>query len=172
MNISIIQEQKEDNNVVINLVKEAFLKMEYSDEDEHNLVKRLHDSTSFIPELSLVAKIDKTIVGYILATEIKIGDKIELAIAPIAVHPQYQGLGIGSKLINSIHEKASKLNYSTIVILGDYKYYNRFGYDLASKLMICPPFEVPEEYFLARNISSEKVEYSNNIVKYAREFNI
>lgn len=68
--------------------------MPESDHQEHHLVARLHESDTYIPELSLVAKTDKgKTIGYILLTKVEIvsksGAKTSLAVAPHAVLPDF-----------------------------------------------------------------------------------
>lgn len=70
--IEISKEEKSDYEEVYNLVKTAFEKAEESDGNEQDLVVALRKSSNFIPELSLVAKKDDKIVGYILFTKIQI----------------------------------------------------------------------------------------------------
>lgn len=55
MNITIRQEKKGDLPAILELVERAFENVEESDHQEQCLVARLHDSDTFIPELSLVA---------------------------------------------------------------------------------------------------------------------
>ena len=131
MNISkciIRQEQNDDHVQVYNIVKKAFENDVHSDSDEPDLVERLREVKEFVPELSLVAELEGEIVGHILFTEIRIGEKKALALAPVSVAPKYQSRGIGSKLIAKGHEIAKSLDYAIIVVLGHEKYYPRFGY--------------------------------------------
>lgn len=53
--LNIRQEQPTDYDAVYQVVKEAFADAEHTDGDEQDLVVRLRESKSFIPELSLVA---------------------------------------------------------------------------------------------------------------------
>ena len=100
----------------------AFEDVEYSDKKEHELVEALRKSENYIPELSIVAKVDNKIVGYILCTEVNIinGEDTNkaLAIAPFAVLPEYRNEKIGSKMIKRAFTKANKLGYKGIVVLG------------------------------------------------------
>ena len=82
----------------------AFADMQESDHQEHHLVDKLHNSDTYIPELSLVAKTDKDeIVGYILLTKVEIvsesGAITSLAVAPLAVLPEYGNRGIGGIIV-------------------------------------------------------------------------
>ncbi|WP_301061873.1 GNAT family N-acetyltransferase [Phocaeicola sp.] len=64
---------------------------------------------------------DKKIVGYILLTEVKIDSGIKsvtsLSVAPLAVLPEFQNMGIGGMLIKEAHKRAALLGYGTAVLL-------------------------------------------------------
>lgn len=169
--IEIRQENENDYEEVYNLIKTAFKTVEHSDGNEHDLVVKLRKSDSFIPELSLVAIKEHKIIGYILFTKIKIGKNTELALAPLAVLPEYQGQGIGRKLIEKGHEVAKKLEYHYSVVLGSENYYPRFGYVPAVKYGIKAPFEVPYKNFMAIKLNDTNKEIKG-IVKYGKEFEI
>src|SRR5690606_26205955 len=118
MDMNIRTEVDKDFKAVFDVIKNAFENEAYSDHQEHYLVERLRKSDAFVPELSLVAEINNEIVGYILLTKIKIIDVNansydSLALAPVAVLPNFQGKGIGRKLIETAHEKAKDLGFSS-----------------------------------------------------------
>lgn len=122
MNIRIRQERNGELITVCKLIETAFAGMQESDHQEHHLVYRLHQSDTFIPELSLVAETDKgKMVGYILLTKVKIisenGVTNSLAVAPLAVLPEYQNNGIGGMLLREAHGRAAALGYGTAVLL-------------------------------------------------------
>ena len=169
--IEISKEEKNDYEEVYNVVKTAFKKAKESDGNEQDLVVNLRNSDNFVPELSLVAKKDDKVVGYILFTKIQIGKYEELALAPLAVLPEYQRQGIGSKLIKEGHKIAKEMGYHYVVVLGSDKYYPKFGYEKASKYGIKPPFDVPDENFMAIKLNDLSEEIKGT-VKYAKEFGI
>ncbi|KAF2341453.1 GNAT family N-acetyltransferase [Flavobacterium tistrianum] len=149
MEITLRQENKNDFESVFHLIEKAFEKEEYSDHKEQFLVERLRKSDAFIPELSIVAELDNKIVGHILFTKLKIKNDLNsfesLALAPVSVLPEFQGKGIGSKLILQGHEIAKSLGYKSVILLGHQDYYPRFGYELCKKYNIKMPFDVPAE---------------------------
>ena len=87
----IRQETPADYPVVYTLIKDAFASAEHCDGNEQDLAAALRQSTSFVPELSLVAETDGRIVGHILFTKIRIGTSTQLALAPLSVLPAFQG---------------------------------------------------------------------------------
>ena len=169
--LEIRQENKNDYDEVYNVVKKAFETAEHSDGNEHDLVDALRKSNSFIPELSLVAIEDGKIVGHILFTKIKIGKSEELALAPLAVLPEYQKQGIGSKLIEEGHKVAKNLGYHYSIVLGSENYYPKFGYIPASNYGIKAPFDVEDKNFMAIKLNDPKLKIEG-IVEYAKEFGI
>ncbi|MFN4150808.1 MAG: GNAT family N-acetyltransferase [Candidatus Sericytochromatia bacterium] len=115
MSLIIRQENEKDYSSVENLIKKVFENEEYSDHKEHFLVSRLRKSTSFIPELSLVAEYNGLIIGHILLTKlvIKNGDKSfdSLALAPVSVRKEDQNKGVGSRLILESNKIAKNVGY-------------------------------------------------------------
>ena len=174
MDIKIRKEESSDIEIVYQLVKEAFMNEEYTDHDEHNLVNRLRESKSFIPELSLVAVINQQIVGYILFTKIKIKNEeneySSLALAPVSVIPDMQGKGIGKSLIKKGHQIANELGFKSIIVLGHPGYYHRFGYIPASQFGINSPFEVPDNAFMAIALETNNLYLQSGTVIYPEEF--
>ncbi|KUY30018.1 GNAT family N-acetyltransferase [Elizabethkingia ursingii] len=175
MNILFRQENKNDYAAVFNLIQRAFEKEEMSDHSEQYLVERLRNSEAFIPELSIVAEINQNIAGHILLTRIKvINNKNEefysLALAPVSVLPEYQGKGIGGKLIETAHKKAKELGFGSVILLGHENYYPRFGYEIAKKYGIKLPLEVPDENCMAIELIKGALEGVEGTVVYPKAF--
>ncbi|MEM9546137.1 MAG: N-acetyltransferase [Bacteroidota bacterium] len=176
MDLILRKEAPSDYDEVLKLIKKAFLNEEYSDHSEHLLVDRLRKSKSFVPELSIVAELNKKIVGHILLTKIQINSTTQsfpsLALAPVSVHPDHQGKGIGGKLILCSHEVARDLGYQSIVLLGHENYYPRFGYERADTYGIELPFDVPPQNCMVIELIENGLNGVQGLVKYAKEFNI
>ena len=173
--MNIRQENKNDHKEVFKLIEKAFIEAEFADNTEQFLVERLRKSDAFIPELSLVAEIDGQIVGHILLTKLKINNENEgfnsLALAPVSVLPEFQGRGIGGKLIIESHKKAVELGHKSIVLLGHENYYPRFGYTQADKYGIELPFDVPKENCMVIELIENGLNGVSGTVKYPAEFN-
>ncbi|MCI9061206.1 MULTISPECIES: GNAT family N-acetyltransferase [Romboutsia] len=172
--INIRVEQELDYKIVEDVIENAFLNAELTDNQEHNLVNRLRKSSEFIPELSLVAEIDNKIVGHILFTKINIESNKEsfesLALAPLSVLLDYQNKGVGKALMNYGLEVAKNLGYESVVVLGHENYYPKFGFKKASEFDIKPPFEVPDEAFMALELNENGLKNVSGIVKYSNAF--
>lgn len=152
----IRQEKAEDYEAVYHVVKEAFQNAEHTDGNEHNLVAALRKSKAFIPELSLVALEDQRVVGHILFTKALVKEVEVLALAPLAVLPEYQNRGIGLSLIAEGHRAARRLGYGYSVVLGHPQYYPKAGYLPASRYGIRAPFPVADENFMAICLGAEQ----------------
>lgn len=169
MSTTIRTEEKNDNEQIYDVNKLAF-----QQEDESKLIEKIRKGKNFIPELSIVAEIDNRIVGHILFSKIKIiGDSgyESLALAPMAVIPEFQRRGIGSDLIKNGLDKAKKLGFDSIIVLGHKEYYPKFGFQRASKWGIKCPFEVLDEVFMAIELTEKALEGKAGIVEYPDEFN-
>lgn len=167
----IRREEAEDYGAVYSVVKAAFDSAEHSDGTEQDLVDALRKGEAFIPELSLVAEVDGEIAGHILFTRAGVGDAAVLALAPLSVLPAYQRRGIGMSLIKEGHSIAAQLGYEYSVVLGSETYYPRAGYVPAASFGIRPPFDVPEENFMACKIKEGAPDLCG-VMKYAKEFGI
>ena len=167
----IREEEPKDYEIVYSVVKDAFDSAEHSDGNEQDLVNALRKGESFIPELSLVTEINGKIVGHIMFTRATVGRDAVLVLAPLSVVPKYQRKGIGIALIKEGHKIADELGYKYSIVLGSQRYYPKVGYLPANTFGIKPPFDVPDENFMAYKIK-EGAPDIHGIVKYAKEFGI
>ncbi len=167
--MEIRQEQPKDYKAVYHLVQQAFSQAEHRDGNEQDLVEALRKSDAFIPALSMVAEEGNRIVGYILFTKATIERQTVLALAPLAVLPGYQRRGIGLAMMAQGHETAARLGFVASVVLGSPDYYSKAGYQPASRWGIYPPFEVPDENFMALLLRKD-ASIAGGVVKYAKEF--
>lgn len=173
MNLIIRQERVTDYELTEKVVKNAFAHVEHSDRKEHLLVSRIRKSNDFIPKLSLVAvnKDNNEILGHILLSKIMIRKDTNeavnsLALAPVSVLPHQQNKGIGGLLITEALKEAKELGYSSVVVLGHPEYYPKFGFKKASLWGIKAPFEVPDEAFMAIELSENALNNASGVVEY------
>lgn len=167
MRITIREVLPADHAITEAVVESAFANMEFSDQREHELVSRIRKSDAFIPNLSIVA-LHNDIVGHILLSKIKIindNHVVEsLALAPVAVLPEYQNKGIGRLLILEALKKAKELGYQSVIVLGHPEYYPKFGFKKAATWGIKAPFEVPEEAFMALELQENALSNVSGVV--------
>jgi len=169
MNIKIREETAGDyeNITVVNTLA-------FGQANEGQLVLKLRKTEKFISELSLVAEIQNNLVGHILFYPIEIrseGQVFEsLALAPMAVLPDFQKQGIGSRLVKEGLERARGLGFRSVIVLGHAAYYPRFGFEPAGQWSIRPPFEVPEDVFMALELVKDGLKGVRGVVVYPPEF--
>jgi len=140
------------------------------------MVGQLRDNPRFIPELSLVALNGDMVVGHILFFPIDIvtadDRKTSLSLAPLAVHPDHQGKGIGGSLVLEGLSVARSLGFDSVIVTGHPAYYPRFGFKPASEWDIRSPVEAPDEAFMALELTEGGLEGKAGVVEYPREYDI
>jgi putative acetyltransferase len=147
----------------------------FGQKNEGQLILKLRKTKKFIPELSLAAEIHNSIVGHILfyPIEIKREEQVfpSLALAPMAVLPDFQKQGVGSQLVKEGLKRARKLGFKSVIVLGHAAYYPRFGFEPASRWGIRSPFEVPDDVFMALELVKDGLKDIQGTVEYPPEFN-
>ncbi len=165
MNIIVRDEEITDIEAIEKLTKAAFQNAEHSSHTEHFIVNSLRTQGQLT--ISLVAIEDGSIIGHVAISPVEMssGEIGWYGLGPISVHPDKQGCGIGSLLMNKSLKKLKHLGAQGCVLLGKPSYYSRFGFKNYPELILP---NVPSEYFQA-------VTFSGNIpkanVKYHEAFN-
>lgn len=141
---------------------------------EGKVIDKLRESDSEV--LSMVAEIDKKVVGHIFySTAVIEGKKdgiVGLGLAPMAVLPEYQKQGIGKQLINESLNIVKNRSVPFIIVLGHENYYPKFGFEKASKYGIkCQWDGIPDEAFMIMILDELKMSNIHGVVKYRDEWN-
>lgn len=131
--IHLRAEQPADYQKTENVLREAFWNQYMPGCDEHYLMHIMRDCPSFIPELDIVAVCDGKIIGNVVCMKAAIQDDEGvshevLCLGPIAVLPEYQGTGVGGKLIAHVAKLAKEMGHRAIFLYGDPDYYSRQGF--------------------------------------------
>jgi len=167
----IRKETEGDYGVVNTLIEAAFGRV-----DEALLVAQLRLNPRYIPELSLVAEDEGVVVGHILFTPVEIvsGELLcpSLALAPVAVLPEYQRKGVGSALIRTGFQEAETQGYTSVIVLGHPEYYVRFGFIPAGQFGIEPPLPKWKSAFFAKELVGGALRYVSGTVHYLPEFGV
>ncbi len=143
MNIRLAQET--DLNSIQRIVETSF--SEEENKAIMELASDLSSENSSPPIKSLVAEVDDQVIAYVSYSPIflKSDSKINgYILAPLAVSPDHQHKGVGSKLINAGIEMLSRDEVDVLLVYGDPKYYGRFGFNEDTAHFFTPPY--PLEY--------------------------
>lgn len=92
------------------------------------------------------------VVGHALLTRCHIDEAPALMLGPVAVHPDRQRKGAGSAAIQAGLEHARRMGENHVVVVGDPKYYRRFGFTRASEFGIALAYEVPDDEVMAMTL--------------------
>jgi putative acetyltransferase len=93
-----------------------------------------------------------------------------MALAPMAVLPECQRQGIGSKLVRSGIEKLEKRRCPFVIVMGHPEYYPRFGFEPASCYGIRSEWEVSDDVFMILVLNGSKMKGVCGLAKYGPEF--
>ena len=152
LNIEVINEKSGDDAKIHQVTEQAFLSAPHTDHTEQFIVDALRRAGALT--ISQVAKADGKIIGHVAISPVTLsgGTTGWFGLGPISVLPEFQGLGIGSKLIQSSLAALEAMGASGCVVLGDPGYYGRFGFKVVDGLVFPG---VPTDYFQALSFSGE-----------------
>jgi putative acetyltransferase len=141
----------------------------FEQEQESNIVDALRANGGAL--LSLVATMSDRVVGHIMYSPVTVGDRVNgVALGPMAVLPEHQRQGIGTKLIEAGNRKIKDAGYPFIIVVGNAEYYPRFGFRPASKYGIKCEWDVPDDVFMVLMLDQAKMQVVSGLAKYRAEF--
>jgi putative acetyltransferase len=109
---------------------------------EAQLVDRLRSDG--LVTVSVVADDNRNVVGHVLFSELSIETKAgvlsAVALAPLAVIPTRQREGIAHSLVRFGLHRCREMGKVAVLVLGDPKYYSRFGFEARMTSKLVGPF--------------------------------
>lgn len=140
--------------------------------EEADLVDQLRGSEYAL--VSLVAELDGSPVGHVMFSRMWIDNSTGLvsavALAPVAVRPERQRQGIGSRLIQHglkmMRDRAERI----VIVAGHPNYYPRFGFSTEKARFLRSPF--PPEAFMAMELSAGALDGIEGSVVYPPAFGL
>ncbi|MDE2718580.1 MAG: N-acetyltransferase [Chloroflexota bacterium] len=122
---------------------------------------------------SLVAVVEDQVVGHVLFSPVTFDPALAehgwVALGPIGVLPEYQGRGIGSRLVRQGLDRCRSAGWDGAVLLGSPGYYSRFGFVEASHHGLSSEFG-DGAAFQAAELRQGALEEIEGKVLYAPEF--
>ena len=122
-----------------------------------DLVEMIRASDRYVPELSLVAVSEGQSLGHVMSSYVDLvpGTRRVLQVGPLAVAPAHQRTGIGTALMDETIRLADERGEPLLLIEGNPKYYERFGFARADALGIEPPPEARgPQFFMLRRLGA------------------
>ena len=111
-----------------------------------------------------------TVVGHIIYSPISVGRLRGAALGPMAVLPELQRQGIGSKLIEAGNRKLEDAGCPFIIVVGHPEFYPRFGFKPARGRGITCEWNLPEDVFMVLVLDEAEMAGVSGVAKYRDEF--
>jgi len=171
--ITIRAEEPADVEQVREIVTRAFSESEFGHHGEAQLVDRLRESC---PEaIARVAELAGEVIGHILFTPVVIEAENQvwhgMGLAPMAVSPELQSRGVGSRLVETGLATLRAAEQPFVVVLGHPEYYPRFGFEPASRYGIKSEFgPETDEVFMILGLRNEPEAIGAGVARYRPEF--
>lgn len=164
--IGIRPERAGDEQAIHDVTAAAFKGHPHSDQSEPFIIERLRDQGALT--LSLVAEDEGHIVGHVAFSPVTLTPPVPgwFGLGPVAVLPDRQAKGVGSRLIREGLAMLAAGGASGCVVMGDPEYYQKFRFRHESSLVFpgCAP-----QYFMALAFSGAVPE---GIVAYHPAFGV
>ena len=140
----------------------------FGQDQEADIVDTLRSNGA--ASLSLVATVDDRIVGHIMYSPVQIGSVEGSGLGPMAVLPEYQRRGIGSRLVETGNRQLQIAGCPFIVVLGHAEFYPRFGFKPARRTGVTCEWDVPDNVFLILVLDPIRMEGASGLARYRHEF--
>jgi putative acetyltransferase len=148
-------EQPEDVPEVDEVIRAAFT--DHGDQVVE-FADRIRASPNAIPEYSLVAEEETSIVGHVMLSWVALEESSQpriLVLTPLSVRPDRQRRGIGTALVRAVLERADAAGEPAVLLEGIPGYYPRFGFERASAFgFVAPSPTIPDEAFMVRRLAA------------------
>ena len=159
-----------DRDAIRNVNDEAF-----GGPIEAKLIDAIRASDRYVPELSLVAVSQGQTLGHVISSYVDVepGARRVLQVGPLAVLPSHQRQGIGSALMEETIRIADARGEPLLLIEGNPRYYERFGFSRADAVGIEPPPEAHgPQYFMIRPLATYDTAFRGDAIYPPETFGI
>jgi len=134
---------------------------------EARLVEILREADQFIA--SIVAERDGEVVGHVAFSPVTVGKVVGAGLAPVAVGQEHRKRGIAARMIREGLSTCKRQGFGFVVVLGDPKYYGRFGFRPASQWRLVDEYD-GGDYFQALELTPGSIPQDGGLVKYGAAF--
>lgn len=121
---------------------------------------RLREGVMHEPDLSFTLHRSGRLVGSVKLTKILIDKDEALLLGPLVVAPECKSKGVGAALMNKAVNAAKNAGHEAILLVGDFDYYKKFGFEQVAhgqikmpgpadpaRILLCPLVDGAKEKF-------------------------
>ena len=149
MEIIINSDKPEHISGVREMIKDTFNRP-----DEAALVDSFRKSGNLLMSVVAFDSVTRKIAGFAavspLTVETENGTSTGGRLTPVVVSRDYQGQGLGSRLIESITELAANENLPFILVMGNPNLYQKLGFEKSTDYNIKGPEDMSEDVYLLK----------------------
>jgi putative acetyltransferase len=154
--------RKGEEETVVRLFVSVFSDSEGEEEGKllGQLARELFESSNETDLFNFVAEIDGQIVGSIFFSRMVFeNENTAFILAPVAVHNEHQGKGIGQGLIKYGLGELKACGVTFVITYGNPKFYEKLGFQTISSEDEKPPFELSQpEGWLGLSLGGPPIE--------------
>jgi len=165
--LTIRPETSQDIALVHHLNQQAFGRRQEAD-----LVDKLRKRG--VLTTSLVAVQDGEVIGHIAFSPVVVESEPAnweaTVLGPLAVLPEFQRKGVGSKLVYAGLNECRRLGHMIVVLAGHPEYYPRFGFVPAKARGIECEVEVPDDAWMIKELKEDALAGRQGKVIFQKEF--
>jgi putative acetyltransferase len=119
--------------------------------------------------ISLVAAVRDDVVGHVAFSPVGMPGAMDgVGLAPVAVLPAFRRRGIAAQLIRDGLAECARRDHGFVVVLGDPRYYGRFGFTPARAFRLRDEYEGGDA-FQALELRPGAIPAAGGLVRYAPE---
>ena len=144
------------------------IRLAFGQDQEATLVDALRANGA--AQLSVVAVRGDRVVGHIMYSPVTVGTVTGAGLAPMAVRPDHQRQGIGTRLVEAGNLTLSARRCPVIVVLGHPRFYRRFGFRPARHDGLRCEWDVPDDVFMSLVLDPAAMRGISGLAKYRPEF--
>ncbi len=141
-------------------------------DDESNLIDALR--ADGLITASVVAEDGGHVVGHALFSDIRVetqnGTLLASALAPVSVLAGWRRQGIGSAVIREGLDLCTRRGKSAVLVLGDPKYYSRFGFSSLIARRLRSPYSDHGPAWMAMELDTGVLKDVYGLVRYPEAF--
>lgn len=150
---------------------DTLLDMTFGSERSTKTVYRLREGVPHLKPLAFVVRdAEGALLGSIRYWPVAVGEDAVPAVmlGPVAVHPDYQGQGIGRALIRHSLYAATRQGHRICILVGDKPYYEPFGFRNAADRGLEMPGWVERERFQIMELTAGALDGVSGMVAKAK----